>query len=320
MINLPYYPGCTLKQRSSHLESSAIAAMEKLGVRLSEIDPWTCCGAVPPPSSERIMNLIAPVRMLRALRDSGENRLVTICDFCYNVLKRANHSMRTDDLRRKRVNAFLRENEPVRDYLPEEEPYGLPDYSGEVRVYHLMEYIRDEIGYERLSKEVSGRLEGMPIASYYGCVMLRPRKEIELDDPENPTIMEAFVSALHATPVPYPYRTECCGSYLSVSAPDASSRLAAKILGSARDHGAKGVVVSCPLCFYNLESRQEQIARSSPGFKPMPVIFFTQLLAIALGIDDPDVLGFGMHRTSLEGLLGASAIGAASGSGREKDR
>ncbi len=301
MQRIAYYPGCALKDRSSHLDTSARKAMEKLDVELDEIEEWTCCGAVPPASEERIMNLIAPVRILRKLRDAGETSMVTICDFCYNVLKRANYRMRNDEIKCRRVNAFLDDDDPKRDYL-KNDGYEGPPYTGEVRVMHLMEYLRDVIGYDAITGALASPFDGLRIAPYYGCIMLRPHKEIGLDSPENPSIIEGFISSLGAEPVKYPYRTECCGSYLSVSDPDSSTRQCFRIISSALDRGADAMVVSCPLCFYNLETRQKSIKEAYPDFAGIPVFFFTQLLALALGLPS-DELGFGKHSADVSPVL-----------------
>jgi heterodisulfide reductase subunit B len=301
MQRIAYYPGCALKERSSHLDVSARIAMEKLGIELDEIDQWTCCGAVPPASEERIMNLIAPVRILRKLRDSGETSMVTICDFCYNVLKRANYRMQNDLIKRRRVNAFLNDDDPRREYI-EQVVYDKPEYAGEVKVMHLMEYLRDVIGYDSIRESLSAPLEGLRIAPYYGCIMLRPGEEIGLDSPENPSIIEGFISSIGAEPVKYPYRTECCGSYLSVSDPDASANVCRRIITSALDRGAEAMVVSCPLCFYNLETRQRAIADKWPEFTGIPVFYFTQLLALALGLPADD-LGFDRHSSDVASVL-----------------
>jgi heterodisulfide reductase subunit B len=301
MQRISYYPGCALKERSSHLDASARIAMEKLGIELDEIDQWTCCGAVPPASEERIMNLVAPVRILRKLRDAGETSMVTICDFCYNVLKRANYRMRNDEIKRKRVNAFLKDDDPKRDYLPSED-YEQPEYSGEVKVYHLMEYLRDVIGYDSIRESLPSPLSGLKVAPYYGCIMLRPREEIGLDSPENPSIIEGFIESLGAEPVKYPYRTECCGSYLSVSDPEVSMKVTRRIIRSALDRGAEAMVLSCPLCFYNLETRQKAVAEAWPEFTGIPVFYFTQLLALALGLPSDD-LGFDRHGADVTPVL-----------------
>ena len=301
MQRIAYYPGCALKERYSFLDSSARAAMEKLDILLDEIENWTCCGAVPPPSEERIMNLVAPVRILRNLRDSGENEMVTICDLCYNALKRANYRMRNDEIKRKRINTFLNDDEPEREYI-EHDVCSSPEYTGEVKVMHLLEYLRDVIGFDRITEVVSVKFEGVKLAAYYGCVILRPENEIGLDNPENPSIIEKFISCIGAESVRYPYRTECCGSYLSVSAPDSSTRLCHRIITSAQDRGADAIVVSCPLCYYNLETRQKAIAEMFPGFKGLPIIYFTQLLALALGLPADD-LGFDTHDIDVSPVL-----------------
>ena len=284
MVKVAYYPGCALNERSSHLDRSARDAVEKLDFQLDELEEWTCCGAVPPVSEERVMNLIAPSRILKDVRDSGRDLLVTICDFCYNTLKRTNYSIKHDSIIQKRVNAFLADDKPERAYTEKDDEEWI-DYTGEVSVVHLMEYLRDVVGYDEITKKLKRSLEGIKIAPYYGCVMLRPQDEIQLDDPENPTIIEDFISSLNAEPVKYPYRTECCGSYLSVSSPDASTRLCYRILTSARKNGAEAMAVSCPLCFFNLDSRQKAIAEAYPDFKPLPVFYFTQLLSVAMGVE-----------------------------------
>lgn len=311
MVKVAYYPGCALNERSSHLDRSARDATEKLGFELDELESWTCCGAVPPVSKERIMNLIAPSRILKDVRDSGRDKLITICDFCYNTLKRTNFSIRTDDIIRKRVNAFLADDTPTRTYL-EEDTTPWREYEGEVKVVHLMEYLRDELGYAGITDKLKRSLKGLKIAPYYGCVMLRPESEIQLDNPENPTIMEDFVRALEAEPINYPYRTECCGSYLSVSSPDASTRLCYRILTSAMKNGADAIVVSCPLCFYNLDSRQKAISDAYTDFKPIPVFYFTQLLSLALGVE-MDRQGFERHYVDVSPVL--DKIGNHAGEG-----
>jgi heterodisulfide reductase subunit B2 len=301
MAKIAYYPGCALNERSSHLDRSARDAALKLGFELDELETWTCCGAVPPVSEERVMNLIAPSRILKSVRDSGRTSLITICDFCYNTLKRTNYSIISDDITRKRVNAFLADDTPEREYLEKDDSPWV-DYKGEVKVLHLMEYLRDELGYDSISKNLKRSLKGLRIAPYYGCVMLRPENEMQLDNPENPSIIEDFVSALEAEPVKYPYRTECCGSYLSVSNPDASTRLCYRILTSATDHKADAIVVSCPLCFYNLDSRQKAIIEAYPDFKPVPIFYFTQLLSVALGAEY-DIQGFEKHYIDVTPVL-----------------
>jgi heterodisulfide reductase subunit B len=297
MEKVAYYPGCALKDRSSHLDRSARDSALGLGFELEEIDPWTCCGAVPPVSRERVMNLVAPSRILRTVQESGRDVLITVCDFCYNTLKRTNFSIHDDPMIRRRVNAFLAD-----DRSGSTGTDGGGTYDGNVRVLHLLEYIRDAVGFGNIPGRLTRPLRGLKLAAYYGCVMLRPLREIQLDNPEDPSIIDDLITAVGAEAVRYPYRTECCGSYLSVSNPDASARLCHSILSSARDHGAEALIVSCPLCFHNLDSRQKAIMEMQSGFKPLPVLYFTQLLSMALG-NGPERQGFGKHAVDVTPLL-----------------
>jgi heterodisulfide reductase subunit B len=292
-MKLPYYPGCTLKDRTSQLESTALAAAEKLGVELQEIPNWTCCGAVYPVSETRIMNLVAPIRILKEVGEGGDDRVVTICDFCYNVLKRANRAIADDDVKRTRMNLFLSDDD--RRWAASGRQVGEGQaYDGEVRVLHYLEMLRDEVGFEKMAAAVKRPLEDLRLAPYYGCNLLRPAQEMNFDDPEDPRIMEDFIGHLGGTAVDFPYRTECCGSFLGLSSPPAARRLSHTILASAQKNRADAVVLSCPMCFYNLETKQKKLAGEYPGFQPIPVFFFTQLLALALG-RSAEELGFEEH-------------------------
>jgi len=292
-MKLPYYPGCTLKDRTSQLENTALASAEKLGVQLKEIPNWTCCGAVYPVSETRIMNLVAPIRILKEVGEGGDDRVVTICDFCYNVLKRANRAIRDDDVKRARMNLFLSDDD--RRWAAGGKKVGEGEaYDGKVKVLHYLEMLRDEVGFKKMAAAVKRPLEELRVAPYYGCNLLRPAEEMNFDDPENPRIMEDFIEHLGGRVVSFPYRIECCGSFLGLSSPPAARRLSQTILTSARKNGADAVVLSCPMCFYNLETKQKELAKEYAGFQPIPVFFFTQLLALALG-QDTDALGFEEH-------------------------
>lgn len=292
-MKFPYYPGCTLKDRTSQLEIAALASAKKLGIQLEEMPNWTCCGAVYPVSETRIMNLVAPIRILKEVAEAGDDKLVTICDFCYNVLKRANLAIQRDDVKRARVNLFLSDDD--RRWAASGRQVGEGEaYDGNVKVLHYLEVLRDELGFEAIAEAVVKPLKDLKIAPYYGCNLLRPAGEMNFDDPENPQIMENLLKHLGAQTVDFGYRIECCGSFLALSSPPAARRLSHNILESARKNGAEALMLSCPMCFYNIESKQREFAKHYPGFQPLPVLFFTQVLALALGLD-PDSLGFEKH-------------------------
>ncbi len=285
-MSLAYYPGCTLKTKARNLEEPAIASMEVLGVKLEEISRWNCCGAVYSLSDDDLIHQVAPVRNLIRVKEQGKNEVVTLCSFCLNTLKRANLLMKQDVEKRNTLNSFMDEE---------------IDYSGEVEVTHLLEVLRDAIGWEALAQKVKLPLRELKVAPYYGCTLLRPR-EVAIDSVENPTVLREFLKALGATPVDFPHATTCCGSYQIVSNPDDISRYAWDILSSALSHGAEALVLTCPLCDYNLGQGQKELAKGRNGFRGMPLFYFTQLLAIALGLD-PALCRFELNYGEPESLL-----------------
>jgi heterodisulfide reductase subunit B len=285
-MTLAYYPGCTLKTRARNLEEPAVASMEALGLKLDEVSRWNCCGAVYSLADDDLMHQVAPVRNLIRVKKQRKTELVTLCAFCLNTLKRANLLMKQDVAKRDTLNDFIDE--------------GIA-YSGEVKVLHLLEVLRDQIGWEALSQKVKLPLHGLKAAPYYGCTLLRPR-EVAIDNAEDPAILREFLHALGASPVDFPESTTCCGSYQVVSSPNDISEYARPILSSALSHGAEALVLTCPLCDYNLGRAQKELLKKGSGFKEMPLIYFTQLLALALGLG-PRVCHFELNHGSPESLL-----------------
>jgi heterodisulfide reductase subunit B2 len=300
-MKLHYYPGCTLKEKTTALDLSTREAMKRLDVELVEPEGWTCCGAEYPLTEEKIVGLAAPIRVLRQVRDEGGDVVVTTCSFCYAVLKRANKAIREDPLKHKRINAYLRDDIKI-DERTKERTTGFEDYNGEVKVLHLLEYLRDRVGYDRIRSRLKRDLKGLPIAPYYGCRLLRPADELGMDDPESPRVFEEFLETVGCTAVDYPFKQECCGSYLSVSLPAAATEASYRVLRSARMNDAKAIAVTCPLCFYNMDHRQEAIKEAFLDFAGLPVLFFTQLLAWSLGVDRT-LLGLGEHSVPADGLF-----------------
>jgi heterodisulfide reductase subunit B len=300
-MKLHYYPGCTLKEKTTALDVSTREAMKRLDVGLVEPEGWTCCGAEYPLTEEKIIGLAAPIRVLRQVREEGGDVVVTTCSFCYAVLKRANKAIRDDPLKHKRVNAYLRDDIKINDWT-KEKTTGFAEYNGEVKVLHLLEYLRDFVGYPKIQSRLKRDLKGLAIAPYYGCRLLRPADELGMDDPESPRVFEEFLETVGCKAVDYPFKQECCGSYLSVSLPAAASEASYRVLRSARMNEAKAIAVTCPLCFYNMDHRQAAIKEAFLDFAGLPVLFFTQLLAWALGVDKK-LLGLGEHSVPADGLF-----------------
>jgi heterodisulfide reductase subunit B len=270
-MKFSYYPGCTLKNHARNFDDSTISSMEKLDVEMEELDRWNCCGTVYSMASDDLMKQMAPIRNLIRVREAENSELVTGCAMCYNTIKRANERMRADDESLKRMNEVM--------YLENVK------YEGDVEVVHLLEMLRDKIGFDKIKKSVKKPLEGLRVASYYGCMLVRP-KEIAFDDCENPTIMDDLVENLGADQVDFAHKTECCGAYQTVNKPEIIADRTHEIISDAQREGAEVIAVTCPLCAFNLDQRQQLTAQKYSGFKHMPVIYFTQLMAIALDCDE----------------------------------
>jgi len=293
---IPYYPGCTLSTKARGYDASGRAVAKALGLELEELPDWNCCGATFPLAVDNLLAMTGPTRVLVEARAHGE-RLATLCAICYNVLKRTNHFLQSDDEKRDRINYFIE-----------------ADYGGDLRVLHFLEILRDELGFEALKqrvdqarKETGKSLEGLKVAPYYGCLLLRPEKELQLDNCEDPRILEDLLAAIGCDPVDFSHRVECCGSYLLVTSPDLAADMSYAVLQSAAHNGAHLLVTACPLCQYNLDHKQAEMARQHPGFKPLPVLYFTQLMGLALGLASDD-WGWELHHVDPRPVLAGHGL------------
>jgi heterodisulfide reductase subunit B len=301
-MGIPYYPGCTLSTKAKNYDRSGRAVAAALGMALEELPEWQCCGATFPLMLDDSMALIAPTRVLyqaqqsisdEAGRPEGADidrgsapdpkgfrkplgsgvaggRVVTLCAICFNVLRRSQALLKRDPEMLERINWFTEQ-----------------EYRGEVHVVHFLELLRDDLGWEALAKRVVVPLTGLRVAPYYGCLLLRPYEEVGLDDPEDPVILHDLVRALGAEAVDFPYNIECCGSYLTIKEPRVSETLSKDIVASAREQGAQAIVTACPLCHFNLDYPQREMEAGRTG-NEIPVLYFTQLMAVALGLSEED--------------------------------
>ena len=263
-MKVSYFPGCTLRTKAKDLDLYARKSAAALGVEMCEIPDWQCCGGVFVSASDEIASKLAAVRALVAARDAGQP-LVTVCAACHNVMKQTNNAFLTDPHFDDAVNRYMaQEKEP-------KEPY-----HGEARVLHFLELLRDEVGFGALKKAVKNPLTGKKIAAYYGCMLLRPGKVMQFDDVENPQLLEDLIRALGAEPVIYPMRNECCGGYVALEDAASAKKKSNAVSDSAAAHGADLMVTACPLCKYNLVKNGSAV----------PVVYFTELLAEALGVKE----------------------------------
>ncbi len=267
---LLYYPGCSVKRNSPWYEKSALAVLEALGYRVKELDKWYCCGATISLAADDVIRHLGAIRSLIQAEKEGEalgtNEMLTVCPMCYNVLARVNNLLKRD---REKLETAAR-------YLRDE---NLEKYSLSTRVIHVVQVLHRER--EKLGELVKRRLDGVRVAAYYGCTLVRP-KDVAVDNPESPRVMEEILRSVGIETVEYPFKTLCCGAYHSVYRKNIAVANSGLILTDAAARGADIMVTVCPLCHYNLELAYRSMARK-PGIR---VMYLTDLLAYVMGLDD----------------------------------
>ncbi len=292
-MKLSYYPGCTMKNHAGNFEESLAYSMARLGVEVEELNRWNCCGTVLSLSEDDAMRQLAPVRNMLRVKEAGASRVMTACAMCYNTLKRANDRVKADPVLLKRMNTFMTDKKTT--------------YEGDVDVVHALEILRElKANTKAVSTKVVKPLKGLRVACYYGCLLVRPRS-VAFDHVENPVLLDELVGALGGTSVDFSYKTECCGAYQTVDKPKIVADRTFQILSDAREQGADVVVVSCPLCAFNLDQRQAVTQRMYPDFEGLPVVYFTQLMAIAFGCEE-SVLKLNLHYNSPRPVLVAKGL------------
>jgi len=284
-MKLGYYPGCTLKTKAANLEKAAMASLDHLGVEYEELSRWNCCGAVFSLSDDDLIHQVAPVRNLIRAAQQGCDTVVTICSQCYNTLARANKLVRDNEEKRDTLNRFMDEE---------------PDYNGEVEVVHYLSLLRDQVGWEKLREAVTKPLDGLRVAPFYGCTLVRPQ-EVAIDAVDD-EILEGFIRALGAEPTSFTAARECCGSYQMIAHPEEGIKRAAKVIGAANQSAADALILSCPMCEYNLGTRQGDVVAATDGLSQVPTYYFTQLLGVALGLD-PELCRLDLNGPAAQQLL-----------------
>ncbi len=264
-----YYPGCTLHSTAREYGESARLVCGELGIELRELEDWACCGASSGHSAGRLLGVALPARELQLAEEAGLP-LVAPCAMCYFRLKLASHELADQTT----LNA-------VRELLDRE-------FHNSAEVVHLLQVFAEH--QDVIAAKLKRSLSGIRVACYYGCLLVRPRSILNFDDEENPQMMDRLMELLGAESIDWSFKTECCGASLPLARPDIVRRLSHRILAQARSLGADCLVVACPECHINLDTLQREIEAEYRDGAGLPVLYFTQLVGLALGFSAQQLL------------------------------
>jgi heterodisulfide reductase subunit B len=272
-----YYPGCSLHGAARQYDESLRAVFQALGLKLAELDDWNCCGATMYMSVSETASVAISARNLALAEQNGTREVVAPCSACYTVLLKTNRFLsQSPDLKGK-VDRILGS-------------VGLR-YGGSVKVRHPLEVLVNDVGVEGIALVAKRRLDGMAFAPYYGCQIVRPERGF--DHPEFPATMDTLFERLGARAVYFPLKTRCCGGMLMTTYSEVALELVKDLLECASENGAQCIVTTCPMCQVNVEAYQDRVNRRFGTAYRMPVLFFTQLLGLALGCSEEEL---GMQR------------------------
>ena len=269
MKHYTYFPGCSSSDGGAKAYGSSSQAVAKaLDVDLAELEDWNCCGSTPYTGVDELTSLCIAARNLALAEEKGLD-LVTPCSACYVILSRANSS--------------LKEYPEIRGKADDALAAGGLEYHETVRVRHLLDVFTNDIGYDEIASRVKRELGGLKVAPYYGCQVLRPGPGF--DHPESPQSLDRLIESLGATATPFPLKARCCGGSLIISEENVALGLVQKLLESASSNGAECIATVCPLCQTNLDVYQKRVNKKFKTNYNLPVLFFTQLMGVAFGID-----------------------------------
>jgi heterodisulfide reductase subunit B len=280
MKQYAYYPGCSLESLGKSYHVSTMAVAGALGLELKEIVDWNCCGATAYFPVDELLAYSLTARNLAKAEKTGLD-FVAPCSACYKNAYFTNKYIQTDPDLAEHINYALEA-----DNLHIE---------GTSKVWHLIEIFLNDVGLEEIKNKVTNPLKDLRVAPYYGCQILRPQKEKE--NVENPQFFEELLSAIGAEPIDYASKARCCGGSLIITNRRAALDMVRILLQDAIDHNADVIATTCPMCDVNLEVYQAQVNREFGTHYSIPVMYFTQLMGLALGIV-PGHLGIGRQQVT----------------------
>jgi heterodisulfide reductase subunit B len=287
MTGYALFLGCTIPARQPNYELSARKALAKLGIELVDLANMTCC-CPPPIQSIDLETSLAVAAYNICLAEKADLNIVTLCSGCFESLAMTNAMLKNDEQLKAKINRIL--SQIGKEFL------------GSKEVKHFLQVLMDDVGLKRLKQSVSKPLSNLKVAPFYGCHALRPSELLKLDDPERPSLLENLIETLGAEIVEYRNKLKCCGGLLRGISDDLALNLAREKLANTTKAGADCIVTLCPFCFVALDIGQMQIKAKLQETYDMPVLHYSELLALALGID-PKELALQTHKIKTDKIL-----------------
>lgn len=289
MREYAYYPGCSLECTAASYDKSVREVFKVLDVGLREIEDWNCCGATMYMSVKKTVAHAISARNLALAEKMGMD-ICAPCSSCYTILRKTNRELNWDPAEREKINEAL--------------AAGDLSYKTTVEIRHPLDILVNEIGLETIKSKVKRPLTGLRIAPYYGCQIVRPQGFF--DDKDDPTTMDRLLAAVGAEVTYYPPKVRCCGGMLMTTQEPIALKLNHGLLQAAAENGADMIATACPLCEMNLESYQPKINRAFGSDFNIPIVYFTHLVGVALGVP-PQKMGLDTLLVSPDKLVARAA-------------
>jgi len=261
-----YFPGCSLESTAKEFEDSTHLVAEAVGMELTVIPDWNCCGATSAHNLNHHLSIALPARNLGIAESMGAD-VVAPCAACYNRMRSAEVELKNNAQLRNEINESL--SKP---------------FEGKISVKSGLEVFTTDEVLEMVAEKVVKPLTGLKPACYYGCLLVRPSKVLGFDDPENPQSLDKAMKTVGSEPVEWYFKNECCGASFGLSKSEIVVKLVGDIISNAKKQGANCIVTACPLCTTNLEMRQAAAGKQRGKDLTMPVFYFTELLGLAMQV------------------------------------
>ena len=262
-----YYPGCSLHSTAKEYDTSLRLVCEKVGIELEEVKSWICCGSSWAHPTSKLLSLALPLKNLAEIEKSGFSEVIVPCVECFSRFKAALYEIADEPKLAAEVEGIIEHK-----------------FKDETKVYHPLDILSGDTKLSKLTELTKNDLSELKVVCYYGCLLTRPPKVTQFDDCEYPQSMDKILHAVGVPTLDWSYKTDCCGASFALTRTDIVLKLSHDILEGAKSVGADAIVVACPMCHSNLDTREEEIEEKYQVAYHLPIIYFTQLLGLAFDI------------------------------------